>query len=45
MEYKCLKCGIVRKKKFREKTYKKKMPNGKIIKVPVCCDHKMEIME
>ena len=45
MNYKCLKCGKARKKKFREKTYKKKLFNGKIKKVPICCNKKMEIVE
>lgn len=42
MNYICLKCGKIRKKGFMEKTYKKKLATGKIIKVPVCCGRKME---
>ena len=45
MKYICLKCKKTRSKKIGEKTYKKKLPNGKIIKVPVCCERKMELME
>jgi len=45
MKYICLQCKIIRKKKFQEKTYKKVLPNGKIIKVPECCNWKMELYE
>lgn len=44
-KYLCLKCGESRIKKPDEKTYKKRISNGEIIKVPACCDRKMEVME
>ena len=45
MKYICLKCKTIRKKSFMEKTYKKKIATGKIIKVPECCGFKMEILQ
>jgi hypothetical protein len=45
MKYICLKCKVTRKKKIGEKTYKKVLQTGKIIKVPQCCGHKMELVK